>query len=382
MAFRPPRVYPLTDRRLAEPLSHADQVERLVQAGMRLIQVRDKEMSAREQIVQLDAAVDAGVRGGALLVANDRPDLARLAGAGGVHLGADDLPVSAARDLLGPAAVIGRSSHDVASALAAEQSGADYVAFGPIYATETKQDARRPAGLNRLREVRAAIRAPLVAIGGITLERAAEVLEAGADSVAVIRDLVGAGDLEGRAAAWGARFPAGEYARRGLLFLTGFMGAGKTAVGEILAERFDRRFVDLDAEVEAAERMTVAEVFARRGEAAFRGAEDDVLASIPRGADAVVALGGGTLMEPRNARRVLGLGTLAWIDCPLAEALARCGAGSGRPLLQGKGAAAEALALRLPGYRRAHLRVDSEGRAPEEVAAELYARLVDEAGRL
>jgi thiamine-phosphate diphosphorylase len=326
--------------------------------------------------------VEACARGGALLVANDRPDLARLAGAGGVHLGADDLPVTAARRLLGPAAVIGRSSHDVASALEAEQSGVDYVAFGPIYATDTKTDARTAAGLGRLREVRAAIRAPLVAIGGITLERTAEVLDAGADSVAVIRDLVGNGDLEDRAAAWGARFGREEYARRGLLFLTGFMGAGKTAVGEILAERLARRFVDLDAQVEARERMTVAELFAQRGEAAFRRAEDEVLSSIPRGADAVIALGGGTLLEARNAERVLGLGTLAWIDCPLAEALARCGTGSGRPLLQGEGVAAEALALRLPGYRHAHMRVASVGRAPEEVAAELHARLADEPGRI
>jgi thiamine-phosphate pyrophosphorylase len=366
MPFRPPRIYPITDLRAAGA-PHEQQVRRLVAGGARLVQVRDRETADGALLRALDAAVEAARRGGALLLVNDRPDLARLAGAGGVHLGEDDLPVREARRLLGPAAVIGRSSHDAASARQAERDGADYVAIGPIFATATKPDAGAPVGLEALRAVRGAVRCPIVAIGGITLPRLREVLEAGADSAAVIRALAGSG-----AALEDWRRAAGEPdpASRGLLFLTGFMGSGKSRVGALVAERLGRRFVDLDAEVEAGQGLPVAEIFRQRGEPAFRAAEAAALASIPPGGDAVVALGGGTLLEAAAEARVHSLGPLVWLDCPLPEALARCAGAGGRPLLRDEAEASDLLARRLPGYRRADLRVDG-ARTAADVADEI-----------
>ena len=209
------------------------------------------------------------------------------------------------------------------------------------------------------------IRIPVVAIGGITLRRAPEVLAAGADSVAVIRDVSSDPDPERRARAYLEQLGGADYPRRGVLFLTGFMGTGKSAVGRSLAGRLSRRFVDLDAWIEERVGMTVPKIFARRGEAAFREAEAEALRSIPRGGDAIVALGGGTLLRLANRERVRERGVLVWLDAPLDEALRRCGSGSERPLL-GRGAAADLYAARLPGYRSAPVRVSTAGRSVEE----------------
>jgi thiamine-phosphate pyrophosphorylase len=368
MSFRPPKVYPLT----AADRSHAPQVEHLLREGYRLLQVRDRGTPDGALLEELDRAVEMAVGHGSLLLVNDRPDLALLSGAGGAHLGEDDLPLDEARRLLGPASVLGRSSHDEASARDAEDAGADYVAFGPIYATGSKADAGAPTGLEALRRVRDAVRLPLVAIGGITLDRAAEVLDAGADSVAVIRDLEGSG----RAARWLREVEGLPPASRGLLFLTGFMGSGKTRVGGELARHLGRRFVDLDGVVEARCGMSVADLFESRGQEAFREAEAAALESIPRGADAVVALGGGALMRGASLDRVRQLGTLAWLDCPLEETLRRCADGGGRPLLGSHTEARRALAARIGGYRRAHLRVDATG-TPEAIASRILSYLED-----
>ncbi|MGD8377912.1 MAG: thiamine phosphate synthase, partial [Acidobacteriota bacterium] len=250
MAFRPHRFYPVTDDR--RTASHRDQVSEVVGAGARLVQIRDKRLPDGDLLEELDAGMACCRREQALLVVNDRVDLALLSGAGGVHVGEEDLPVSDARRILGPTAVVGASSHDAASAAAAEAQGADYVAIGPVYTTGTKPDAGSAVGLAAVREVRAAVRIPVVAIGGITLERAAEVLDAGADSVAVIGDLSGHPTPGLRAAAFASRLDA-EPRERGLVFLTGFMGSGKTSVGRRLSERLGRRFVDLDGWIEEME---------------------------------------------------------------------------------------------------------------------------------
>src|SRR5207302_77408 len=123
-------------------------------------------------------------------------DVARAAEADGVHLGQDDLPVAAARRVLGAGRRIGVSTHDLEQARAAEAAGADYIAVGPVYATTTKPDALAPRGLALVSAVRAAVRCPLVAIGGITPETAAAVRAAGADAVAMIGALVRAPDPE------------------------------------------------------------------------------------------------------------------------------------------------------------------------------------------
>lgn len=177
-----PRVYALTDVALSG-LSHAEQVELLSQGGATLIQLREKQMPAREFYEQAKLCGRRGVQ----LIINDRADVALAVGADGVHLGQDDMPPHAARELLGADAVIGYSTHNIEQAIAATKLPIDYLAIGPIFATTTKTDTAPVLGLEGLRAVRQAIGAfPLVAIGGITHANARQVIQAGADSVAVI----------------------------------------------------------------------------------------------------------------------------------------------------------------------------------------------------
>jgi thiamine-phosphate pyrophosphorylase len=185
-----PRIYPLTDVQLSG-LSHAEQVELLSHGGASLIQLREKSLAPREFYEQAKAAVAVATRNRVQLLINDRVDLALAAGAHGVHLGQDDMPPDAARKLLGPNAVIGYSTHNVEQAIAATKLSIDYLAVGPIFATTTKSDTAPVLGLEGLRAARRAIGAfPLVGIGGITQSNAREVIDAGADSVAVISALL------------------------------------------------------------------------------------------------------------------------------------------------------------------------------------------------
>jgi thiamine-phosphate pyrophosphorylase len=185
-----PRVYALTDVGLSG-LSHAEQVELLSAGGATLVQLREKSMPAREFYEQAKAAVDVAAQRGVQLIINDRVDVALAVGAHGVHLGQDDMPPEAARKLLGPNAVIGYSTHNIEQAKAATKLPIDYLAIGPIFATTSKSDTAPVFGVEGLRAVRQAIGSiPLVAIGGITSANARAVIQAGADSVAVISALV------------------------------------------------------------------------------------------------------------------------------------------------------------------------------------------------
>ena len=186
-----PKLYPVTDARLSG-LAHAEQVARLVAGGATLIQLREKHLAPREFYLEAEAALAVARGAGARLVINDRADIALALRADGVHLGQDDLPPEAARRLLGEEAVIGYSTHSLAQALEAARMPIDYVALGPVFATHTKENPDPVVGLEGLRRVRDALpaRLPLVAIGGITPERARAVLDAGADSVAVIGALL------------------------------------------------------------------------------------------------------------------------------------------------------------------------------------------------
>lgn len=188
--MRLPRIYPLTDDQLSG-LSLVQQVKLLSSGGASLIQLREKHMAAREFYEQAKAAVAVAARWGVQLLINDRVDIALAVGAHGVHLGQDDMPPDAARKLLSPDAMIGYSTHNIEQALAATKLPIDYLAIGPIFATTTKSDTAPVVGLDGLRVVREAIgEFPLVAIGGITHENAREVIQAGADSVAVISALL------------------------------------------------------------------------------------------------------------------------------------------------------------------------------------------------
>ncbi|HEV3470732.1 MAG TPA: thiamine phosphate synthase [Pyrinomonadaceae bacterium] len=192
--FTLPKLYPLTDARLSG-LSHAEQVARLAEGGASLVQLREKRLAPREFYREAAAALKVARARGVQLVINDRADIALALGADGVHLGQDDLAPEAARALLGGGAVVGYSTHSVEQAVGAARLPVSYVAIGPVFLTSSKENPDPVVGLEGVRRVRAAAgRLPLVAIGGITRENARAVLEAGADSVAVIGDLLKPGD--------------------------------------------------------------------------------------------------------------------------------------------------------------------------------------------
>lgn len=185
-----PKIYPITDRQLSG-LSHAEQVRRLIDGGATLIQLREKHLPPTDFLHQAEAAAKVADRNHVTLIINDRVDIAIAIGASGVHLGQDDLPVEAARRLVRGGAVIGFSTHTQPQMEAAARLPINYVAFGPVFPTRTKPDHDPTVGLDQLRAVKdMAAEIPLVAIGGITAANLQSVLEAGADSVAVISLLV------------------------------------------------------------------------------------------------------------------------------------------------------------------------------------------------
>jgi thiamine-phosphate pyrophosphorylase len=190
VAFHLPKVYPITDTNLSG-LSHAEQVDRLIAGGATLVQLRDKHAAPRDFYHQAEAALQIARKHNVRLIINDRVDIALALGADGVHLGQTDMPVEAARRLLGERVIVGISTHDLDQAKLAANMPVDYVAFGPIFRTSTKENPEPIAGLEALRAVRAIIGAlPVVAIGGITLENAEEAWRAGAGTVSSIAALV------------------------------------------------------------------------------------------------------------------------------------------------------------------------------------------------
>lgn len=195
------RLYVATDRALAAGRDLHGIVAAALRGGATAVQLRDKGGTARE-ILSAGAALRTLTRAhGALLIVNDRLDLAMALEADGVHLGQDDIPVAAARRILGPAAIIGVSTNLPEEARRAEEDGASYVGVGPAYPTRTKADTRSLLGPERIARVRAATGLPLVAIGGITAETARALREIGADGVCVIGAVIAAHDPEAAARA-------------------------------------------------------------------------------------------------------------------------------------------------------------------------------------
>lgn len=162
-----------------------------------MIQLRDKAKNLRYLYEEAAAIQGLCRQHGALFIVNDRLDLALAVKADGVHLGQDDLPPHLARPLLRPGMILGISTHSVEEARAAQAAGADYIGFGPVFPTGTKIGTRPVVGLKGIRNVRKAVRVPVLAIGGITVERAPEIIKAGAHGAAVISAIVGSGEIAG-----------------------------------------------------------------------------------------------------------------------------------------------------------------------------------------
>jgi thiamine-phosphate pyrophosphorylase len=173
--------------------------EKLASAGVELIQLRAKNLTSH-QFHELSRALVSGLASQSVrVIVNDRPDIAAIAGAHGVHVGQQDLPVENARKICPPPQWVGVSTHNLEQLHAANLTSADYIAVGPVFPTATKQNPDPVVGIEFLRAARKITRKPLVAIGGITVESAGDVFRAGADSVAVISDLALAPDPAQRA---------------------------------------------------------------------------------------------------------------------------------------------------------------------------------------
>lgn len=192
-----PRFCAIIDRSIRPELPLAEIARILTGAGVRLIQIRAKQATSQALLSQTRQLL-ASLPPSTVLIVNDRPDVALLAGAAGVHLGQEDLPVPAARALLGAEKIIGLSTHTPEQIQAGAAGPADYLAFGPIFPTATKPDTQPVVGLAGLRAAREQTPKPLVAIGGITSENAAQAIEAGADTVAVITGWLAADDIPRR----------------------------------------------------------------------------------------------------------------------------------------------------------------------------------------
>jgi thiamine-phosphate pyrophosphorylase len=186
-----PRIYPILDTETlaARSVSLETAAAAFLEGGAGILQIRHKGHWSRAAFDSAKVVARLCREAGARLVVNDRADFALLLEAG-LHVGQDDLPPRDARKLMGTGALIGFSSHDSRQLRAAGGEPVDYVALGPIFATASKRNPDPAVGIEELRRCRPSIEKPLVAIGGITLENAAEVLRAGADSVAVIAGLL------------------------------------------------------------------------------------------------------------------------------------------------------------------------------------------------
>jgi thiamine-phosphate pyrophosphorylase len=179
-----------------------DLARALLDGGARIVQVRGKRLGSGPLLDLCDTVVRLAAPYGARVIVNDRPDLARLSGAAGVHVGQDDLPPAEARAILGPDAIVGCSTHTVTQIETARTEPVSYVAIGPVFGTRTKDTGYQAVGLDLVAAAaRLAAGRPVVAIGGITLDTAASVIAAGASAVAVISDLL-AGDPAARVRAY------------------------------------------------------------------------------------------------------------------------------------------------------------------------------------
>ncbi len=188
-------LYFITDSKLTKKTVLKD-VESALKAGVKIIQYREKDKNTQDMVKEAGEIKKLCKKSGAMLVINDRVDIALAVDADGVHLGNEDMPFRIARKILGSNKIIGLTVHNIKEALKAERKGADYIGISPVFETRTKPDAGMPSGIKFVREVKEKIKIPPVAIGGINKNNIEEVLKAGAKSVAIISAIVASSDVE------------------------------------------------------------------------------------------------------------------------------------------------------------------------------------------
>lgn len=191
-------IYGITAEEYSLGRSNLEVVAQMIDSGIRVIQYREKDRSARQKYRECLKIRELTREAGVTFIVNDHADLALLVDADGVHLGQDDLPPEMVRKLVGEEMIIGLSTHSPAQAEAAVRSGVDYIGVGPIFATKTKKDVCEPVGLEYLEYVVKNIRLPFVAIGGIKEHNINEVSHRGAKCIALVTEIVGAGDIGAR----------------------------------------------------------------------------------------------------------------------------------------------------------------------------------------
>ena len=207
--IRSTQLYVITDRRLTKERSLTEIVAQAIAGGAGIIQLRDKESSAKELVQTGLALRDVTRQTGAIFIVNDRVDVAMVVDADGAHLGQDDLPPIYARRIMGSKKIIGVSVGSVAEAIQAVADSADYVSIGSIFPTQTKPDAGDAVGTQLITEIKNAVDVPVAAIGGITADNIAQVAGAGTDCAAVISAVVGADNVETAAQVLIQRFRGG-----------------------------------------------------------------------------------------------------------------------------------------------------------------------------
>ena len=179
-------VYVVTDEKVSGGRSHVEIAAAAVAGSSDVVQLRSKDADGKSTLDTAKRIKELTRGTGTMFIVNDRLDVALLSGADGVHLGQDDIPVAEARRISPPGFIIGVSVGSVEESMKAEKDGADYVGLGPVFSTTSKDDAGPVCGLGLLSEVKSSVQIPVVAIGGITMENAESVIEAGADGLAVI----------------------------------------------------------------------------------------------------------------------------------------------------------------------------------------------------
>lgn len=194
-------LYVITDTTLSLGRSHEEVARLAIEGGADVVQLRDKECSARELVAAGNRVREVTERTGTLFIVNDCLDVALACGADGVHLGQADLPVAAARVIAPSGFIIGVSAGSPDEARRAVEAGADYLAASPVFFTAQKSDVETCCGLEGIRRIRAAANLPLIAVGGIGMGNVCDVIGAGADGVAVISAVVGQHDITGAARA-------------------------------------------------------------------------------------------------------------------------------------------------------------------------------------